>query len=51
MPEDLLSFQDLIDNLSEVMNELPGEEIARIYNEVCSDQIEYDGDSLWKRED
>jgi len=49
--DDALSFQDVIDNISETLQELPGEDVARIYNEVCSDQIEYIEDSLWKRKE
>jgi len=45
----LLSFQDLIDNLAEVLQEWDGEAVAELYNQVCSDEVEYAGDSLWRK--
>jgi len=49
MPDDKLTFQDIIDNLAEVLGEMDGIEVARIYNSICTDQIEYEEDSVWKR--
>jgi hypothetical protein len=47
---DELSFQDVIDNLSEALGQADGEKVAEIYNQVCSDQIVYKGDSVWERQ-
>ena len=42
------SYKDILDNISEVLAEMPGEEVARIHNKICSNQIRYKGDSMYE---
>lgn len=44
-----LSTKDLIDNIAEVLNGADGEYVAQIYNQICSDKVKYQGDSLFER--
>jgi len=46
---DVLSMQDVVDNIAEVLQGMEGEQVAEVYNNLCSDTIEYKGDSLWER--
>ena len=43
-----MQYQEVIDNITDVMEELDGEQIAEIYNQICSGNIEYIEDSVWK---
>ena len=44
-----LSFQDIIDNISEAMIGIEDEEvIADIHNKICSRKVKSIGDSLWE---
>lgn len=47
-PETSLTVRDLVDNLADVLGSAAGDEVARFYNEVCSDQVRYLGDSLFE---
>ena len=47
--KDVLSFKDIISNISDVLAEADGEYLANIYNSICSDKIKYSGDSLFQR--
>ena len=47
--DDLLTMQDVVDNIAEVLQGMDGDAVAEVYNNLCSDNIEYDGDSLWRR--
>lgn len=42
------THEDLIKNISDVLREANGNELARIYNQICSDQVIYLGDSLFE---
>ncbi|MHC4301768.1 MAG: hypothetical protein ACYS7Y_31255 [Planctomycetota bacterium] len=44
---DELTFQDVMDNIREHLEELPGKDIAAIYNKIFDTQIRYRGDNLW----
>lgn len=41
-------FEDIMDRLGDVLGEADGEFVAEIYNKICSDEIEYVEDSIWK---
>jgi hypothetical protein len=43
-----LTFDDLIMNLRESMDELDGEVIADIFNHVCCKKIRYVEDGIWE---
>ena len=45
---DTLDIQMVLDNISETLSEADGDFVAEIYNKVCSEQVEYDGDDGWK---
>lgn len=45
-----LSHSDAIANINEVLNGAPGDYLASIYNQICSDKIRYAGDSLYEQE-
>ena len=47
-PETSLTVRDLVDNFADVLGSAAGDEVARFYNEVCSDQVRYLGDSLFE---
>lgn len=42
-----LTVSELVQNLKDVLLEADGEYVARVYNGVCSDQVVYQGDSLF----
>ena len=42
------THEDLIQNISDVLREANGNELARIYNQICTDQVIYLGDSLFE---
>ena len=44
----LLSFDEVIENLSDTLDELDGDVIADIFNHVCCKKIRYVGDSEWQ---
>ena len=45
---DELTFQDIVDNITEAMISLNGEEIVELHNKICSRKIVYITDSIWK---
>ena len=45
--DELLTFQDIVDNIAEALTEVPLEEVVRIHNETCSRKVEYLEDSLF----
>ena len=47
--EDTLSHNTAVENITEVLRGAGGEWLAQSYNQVCSDRVEYLGDSLFKR--
>ncbi len=44
-----LSHNELVENISDVLREVEGDYLARIYNQICSDKVVYKGDSLFER--
>ncbi len=46
---DVLSHNDVVENIAEVLRGAGGEWVAKIYNQVCSDHVEYLGDSVFRR--
>ena len=42
-----LNIADVINDISEAFEELDGEEIAKIHNEICLSKIKYEGDDSW----
>ena len=47
----LLSFEDIMNNIREALEEADGEFVANTYNSVCSASIEYNEDNSWKVEE
>ena len=45
---DCLDFEDIMAGLRIAIGEQDGEEVARIYNQICAKKISYDEDSLWQ---
>ncbi len=43
-----LTIQDIIDNIAEVIQGMDGEAIAQLHNSICSNKIEYKGDSIFE---
>lgn len=43
-----MNIKELIENISEVVANGDGEQAAAVYNRICTDQIRYDGDSLFR---
>lgn len=43
-----LTFTGVMGNILNAMEELDGEQIADIHNQICSRKIKYDEDSLWE---
>ena len=50
MAKETLTYQNVIDSITNTMNEMEGEIIAEIYNIVCScsRKIRYVEDSIWE---
>ena len=46
---DVLEFGDVIDNIAEMLYDAHADYLTELYNSLCSDKIEYIGDSLWER--
>lgn len=44
-----LGMKDLLDNVRDVLMAADGEQVARAYNQVCSDEVAYQGDSCFSR--
>jgi hypothetical protein len=47
--DDVLNAHDIIENISERLYDCTSEYLTELYNALCSDKIEYIGDSLWER--
>ena len=47
-PKEILSFRDVLDNICETLEEMDGDSIVKIYNNICSRKIEYIEDSIWQ---
>jgi hypothetical protein len=43
-----LTFNDVADDIREVLSEMDGEAIAEAYNEICAKKIRYVEDSIWE---
>ena len=46
--ETVFEYAEVLNSISDCLANADGEFVADIYNKVCSDQIEYKGDSIWK---
>ena len=46
-----LEFAEVMEDISEAMQELDGKEIAKIHNEICLSKIKYEGDDSWVSKD
>ena len=44
----LLTFNDIIDNISMAMEEADGEYIAEVHNRISSTKVKYVEDSVWE---
>lgn len=44
-----LNVRDLLDNVRDVLMAADGAQVARTYNRVCSDEVQYQGDSCFSR--
>lgn len=42
-----INHNEAIQNISEVLMGVDGEYLAQIYNQICSDQVTYQGDSIY----
>ena len=42
-------MKQIINDIENAMDSLSGEEIANIYNEVCIDEIIYNGNNTWRK--
>jgi len=47
----MLSFQDVIDNISEALAQADGKHVADIHNQICSNEIVYLEDSQWEEKE
>jgi hypothetical protein len=45
-----LSHNDLVENIADVLREVDGDYLAKIYNQICTDKVVYVGDSLFEKE-
>jgi hypothetical protein len=45
-----MGFLDLMDNLTDTMTELDEEQVAEIYNQICSRKVKPKEDSFWSWE-
>ncbi len=43
-----MDFLDLMEELKTVLEEMDGEDITKIFNQVSDRQVEYKGDSVWE---
>lgn len=43
-----LTYQDVIDDIDQALQEADGDWISYIYELVCTDRIKYLGDSVWQ---
>ena len=46
---DVLEFGDVVDIIMDMLYDADLDYITELYNSLCSDKIEYIGDSLWER--
>lgn len=42
-------MEDLLDNVRDILMVADGEQVARAYNQVCTDEVAYQGDSCFSR--
>ena len=43
----LITYTNIIENISEVLSEADGKWVAEIYNKICSNEIKYVEDGVW----
>ena len=43
-----LTFQDMMDDISESLKEADGKHITQVYNSICLSQVFYKGYSVWE---
>lgn len=47
-----LEFADVMEDISEAMQELDGDEVAKIHNRICLSKIKYsEDDQMWVSKD
>ena len=44
----MVTFTDICNNINTAMEELTGEELAELHNQVCAKKIRYEEDSTWE---
>ena len=47
--DEVLSLEEIIEAITASLAAEDGKRVAHIYSEVCGEQIEYEGDSIWRR--
>jgi hypothetical protein len=47
--DDVLNTHDVIESIAEMLYDAYADVLTELYNSLCSDKIEYIGDSLWER--
>ena len=50
MKKEIITFQELMDDIRDALCDAEGDEITKIYNGICAQEITYIGDSLWEKE-
>ena len=43
-----MTYEEVIQSIISVLEGSDGEYIAEVYNQICSEPIQYIGDSIWK---
>ena len=43
-----MTYEEVIQSIVDVLERSDGEYIAEVYNQICSEPIQYIGDSIWK---
>lgn len=49
--DDLITFDQLVERITNAMTEMSGEDLALLYNQNFGDGMVYVGDSLFKQEE
>jgi hypothetical protein len=44
-----MTFDEVIESINDAMSGLDGETIAKIHNDICITQIEYEEDDQWNK--
>lgn len=49
MAKEIITFQELMEDIRDALCDAEGDEITEIYNSICAQELKYIGDSLWER--